>query len=210
MMPDWAEELETDLQWREAELVSLKLLAVRTKDGTVEQKALLRVLWAMLYAHYEGFCKSAFEIYLGALKRLGPRRCDCRDELAVFSINAKFRKLGGNLSNDNCVRFVNELSTLLNETISFDQQPDIRGNLYANILCENCQCVCLPFSQVEENERMLNALVSRRNDIAHGKNVPVKSLSEYKRYEDAAFTVMCALAVDIIDVLERGLYLKTV
>jgi len=56
-MDPWEYELEQDLNWREAELASLKVLVAEATAGTVSHQALLRALWAMLYAHYEGFCK---------------------------------------------------------------------------------------------------------------------------------------------------------
>ena len=51
--------LEEDLQWREAELVSLKLVAAAAEAGTVRHDATLRALMALLYAHYEGYCRFA-------------------------------------------------------------------------------------------------------------------------------------------------------
>jgi MAE_28990/MAE_18760-like HEPN len=35
----------------------------------VPHKALLRALWAMLYAHYEGFCLYALSIFLDEVKK---------------------------------------------------------------------------------------------------------------------------------------------
>jgi hypothetical protein len=120
----------------------------------------------------------------------------------------KFRELSGDLSDANCIRFIQELSVTLDQPIVFDDQLETKSNLFPNVLSENCQCVCLPYNQVEANRHRLAALVSRRNDIAHGKNAPVKSLGEYQEHENAAFTVMYELAITIIEAIEQKRYLK--
>ena len=133
---------------------------------------------------------------------------DCKDQIAAFSMRKRFRELGGNLSDESCIRFIDELPAILNQPIAFDLRLETQNNLYPHILRENCQCVCLPYDQVEDNKDRLRALVSRRNDIAHGKKVPVKTLEEYQEHEDAALTVMCDLAIAIIETLEQKQYLK--
>lgn len=207
-MTDWERKLEENLGWREAELIELKLRAAEAKEGTVCHQALLRALWAILYAHYEGFCKFALDTYLDALTELKPRRRDCKDQIAAFSMRKRFRELSGDLSDENCIRFIQELPVVLNQSVVFDDYLETQNNLKPKRLRENCQCVCLPYDQVEENRHRLAALVSRRNDIAHGKNVPVKSLEEYQKHEVAAFKVMYALYIAIIDALEQKRYLK--
>jgi len=63
-MTRWAREIENDLRWREAELASLKAHAISTRSNDVAHKAALRAIWAMLYAHYEGFTKFCWELAL--------------------------------------------------------------------------------------------------------------------------------------------------
>ncbi|MBI1927532.1 hypothetical protein HYR99_25230 [Candidatus Poribacteria bacterium] len=211
-MPDWDKRLEEDLKWREAELTSLKHLVGEAEEGIVRHKALLRSLWAMLYAHYEGFCKFALDTYLEVLTELKPRCIDCKDQIVAFSMRGRFRELSRDLSDANCIRFIQGLSTIFNQPIEFDfrfkAKSKTQSNLFPDVLCDNCQWVCLPYDQVEDNTQRLEALVSRRNDIAHGENVPVKNIKEYREHEDAALEVMYALAIAIIDALEQKQYLK--
>ena len=61
----WETELEQDLKWREDELAAMKFAVTQTVIGTAPHKALLRAAWAMLYAHYEGFCLSRAEYFPG-------------------------------------------------------------------------------------------------------------------------------------------------
>ena len=107
-MPNWDQELEDDFQWREAELATFKILIARTDESTVRHKALLRALWVMLYAHYEGYCKFVLQTYLDALMQRKLPRIDCKDQIIAFSMLEKFRNLSNNLSNDNCVQFIQQ------------------------------------------------------------------------------------------------------
>jgi hypothetical protein len=207
-MPDWDKKLEQDLEWREAELIALKLQTIEADEDTIRYKALLRALWAMLYAHYEGFCKFALDTYLDALTELKPLHMDCKDQIAALSMQNQFKELSGDLSNENCASFIHEFSSILNQPVKFDFEFAIQGNLPPRTLLSNYQCVCLPTNPVENNQRKLAALVSRRNDIAHGKDVPVKDFTEYQEHEDVVFTVIYDLAIAIIEALEQKQYLK--
>jgi len=74
--------LEKDLQWREAELASLKRLAINATSNSVTHQSLLRALWALLYAHYEGFTKFAWDTLLDHIqgeKLTKAWRCDSTD-----------------------------------------------------------------------------------------------------------------------------------
>ena len=60
MTADWSQQLEEDLSWREGEIASLKLAIVAAVPS--RRAPLLRAAWALLYAHYEGFCRFAWAL----------------------------------------------------------------------------------------------------------------------------------------------------
>src|SRR6266436_3095888 len=78
-MSDWATQIESDLKWREGEIASLKLLAASFPADSNRQRALLRALWAMLYAQYEVFCKFCWDLFLTAIESEGPARKELRE-----------------------------------------------------------------------------------------------------------------------------------
>jgi hypothetical protein len=208
-MSDWARQLGDDLSWREAELVSLKLLVSEAEIGSVRQTSLLRAIWVLLYAHYEGFFKFAWDLYLEQLEQLGIAREDAIETLVRFSLAKNFRTLRGNLSDKSlwgC--FSCDLQLWMKEKIRFDVRLETNSNLWPGVAKENSIEVGLPTAELDVHEFELRALVSRRNDIAHGKNMVVQSLAEYQKYEDAAVLAMHEVAVAVLDALEQRLYLK--
>ncbi len=211
-MNNWSQELENDLRWREAELISLKLQVIKTAKDSTPYQVLLRALWAILYAHYEGFCKFAWNLYLQELEKLGLKRKECRDELAKLSLQNQLNPFKRNLTMDSFWEFGQiGFQKMLEENLDFTHQIkkiDDQSNLHPDLFKENSSQVCLGYQLVEKHQRELMILVDRRNKIAHGKKLIIKDLQEYQKYEDAAIEVMHELAISIVDCLDSQSYLK--
>ncbi|MFN6567468.1 MAE_28990/MAE_18760 family HEPN-like nuclease [Dendronalium sp. ChiSLP03b] len=208
-MSNWYQELEKDLNWREAELASLKRQVITTTKGTVAHKVLLRAVWALLYAHYEGFCKFAWDLYLDELQKSGVKRKECKDEIARLSLQKQFKELKGDLTSENIWNFAQiYLQNLLEENIDFQVKLETESNLYPNVFIDNSRQVCLDCILVDQYKIELRTLVARRNYIAHGKEMVIKDIQEYQKYEKAALEVMHELAISIVECLDKKLYLK--
>ncbi|MEH1932803.1 MAG: MAE_28990/MAE_18760 family HEPN-like nuclease [Nostoc sp.] len=208
-MSNWYVELDKDLNWREAELASLKVQLITTTKGTVAHKVLLRAMWALLYAHYEGFCKFAWDLYLDELQKAGVKRKECKDEIARLSLQKQFKELRGDLSSENLWNFVQiNLKNLLEENIDFQVKLETDSNLYPNVLMDNSRQACLDCILVDQYKIELRTLVVRRNYIAHGKEMTIQDITEYQKYEKAALEVMHELAISIVECLDKKLYLK--
>jgi hypothetical protein len=163
----------------------------------------------MLYAHYEGFCKFAWDIYLDELQKSGVKRKDCKDEIAKLSLQKQFKTLKGDLTPENLWDFGHTgFKTMLEDNLDFQIKLETQSNLYPNLFKDNSTKVCLKCELVEQYKTELKTLVGRRNEIAHGKKMSIKDINEYKKYEDAAIEVMHELAVSIVDCLDKKLYLK--
>ncbi|MGL5062207.1 MAG: MAE_28990/MAE_18760 family HEPN-like nuclease [Microcoleus sp.] len=207
-MSKWSQELEEDLKWREAELGSLKLQVVKATQSSVKQ-ALLRAMWALLYAHYEGFCKFAWDLYLDELRKTGVKRKDCQDAIARLSLENNFKEMRGNLSALSIWEFgQTQFKSLLEENLDFQVKLETDSNLWPHILKDNTLQAGLNCTLVDRYEVKLRALVSRRNGIAHGQKMIIKDIHEYQEYENAALEVMHDLAVAIVECLDCKLYLK--
>ncbi|MBD2314026.1 hypothetical protein H6G20_20355 [Desertifilum sp. FACHB-1129] len=208
-MSNWLKQLEEDLDWRQTEIVILKKQAVLASKDSNRYRALLRALWAMLYAHYEGFCKFAWDLYLDELQKAGVKRKDCKDEIAKLSLQKQFKSLKGDLSPESLWNFGQTgFRNMLEDNLDFQAKLETQSNLYPQLFKENSLKVCLSCTLVDQYEIELKGLVRRRNDIAHGQKMIIKDLNEYKKYENAAIEVMYELAIAIVECLDKRLYLK--
>ncbi len=206
---DLAVELEKDLKWREAELAAFKRALSAATPGAVRHDALLRAMLLLVYAHFEGFCKFAWDLYLQIIEDTKPRRSDLVDALACFSMERDFRQLRGNTSPESLWNFCTNLyPSLLNDEAQFSIRLETQSNLWPSLYSQNMLKAGLPDSAMSEHAARIKSLVNRRNDIAHGQKVAISDISEYQSYEDAALEVMHDLAVAILETVEGKTFLK--
>jgi hypothetical protein len=209
MIGHFSEHLESDLNWREAELASFKIAISSSEKSSVRERALLRGAWAILYSHYEGFCKFAWDSYLDQLEELRVSRSSLKDDIALLSLKKEFKKLRGDLSDSTLWDFIhNELPTLVSKVATFDEKLETESNLWPNIFKTNANALGINPKFIDKYWTKIRTLVSRRNEIAHGKKMVIGSIEEYIEYENATLLVMHDLAVCLIESLERKSYSK--
>jgi len=183
-------------------------LAVRSADeGSVRRAALLRASLALLYAHYEGYCRYALDLYTSTIQKQGPIRGECLRELAILSLREEFGHLKHAADHQEIWMFCTDrLEALLNEPIVFPSEKVRHQNLWPGYLAERASTMGLPTAEIDQHRTVLRSLVTRRNDIAHGRQADVKSIEDYQTYESAAFDVMYALTISIVTALDAQSY----
>jgi MAE_28990/MAE_18760-like HEPN len=209
-MSSWADQIEADLKWREAELGSLKLQAASAPPKSDRQRALLRALWTMLYAHYEGFCKFCWDTLLDEIEKAPCVRCDATEEIARLSLAKAFQEFRKDTSSDGIWSFFNiTLPGKMNEPVAFPIRLETRSNLWPNLARENNKAVGLASTQIDAYAAQLGALVGRRNEIAHGRKLVVDTLDEYAEYEKVVMLVLHELAVSVVDTLDKRRFARS-
>ncbi len=129
--------LEEDLNWREAELASLELLASEVQRGTPAHSGLLRALRALLYAHYEGFCRFAWEHYLDEIRATNVIRNQCADPIAILSLTKEFKRIAGSGKASELWAFCREeFQQRMAECVDFKFWFESNSNLPPRILVE--------------------------------------------------------------------------
>jgi hypothetical protein len=206
-----ADELEEDLRWREAELASLKRLAIVNSDNEVVYRATLRACWTLLYAHFEGFTKFAWEFLLDKIEYERVLIKDLSKEFQLLALEKVFRVLRGNMASESLwLFFITTLSEEVNKQAVFysDCRLETESNLWPNIFERECARIGISSNALEESRSRIKALVARRNDIAHGKSMTIRSVEEYAEYENATFLIFHDLAVQILEVIEERQYIR--
>jgi len=206
----WEQTLEDDLRWREAELASLKLVAITSAGNKVLHEATLRASWAMLYAHFEGFTKFCWELIFDHIQSQQISIATLNRDFQMLALEEPLKKLKVNLSSRSVWDFITaDFPAFLSSNASFSPvcRLDTESNLWPDVFERECQKVGLRPAEIEKQHARIKALVSRRNDIAHGKTMTVRSVKEYTEYEQATMLVMHDLAIQVLDVLEKRNYL---
>jgi len=217
-MTPWEQQIEDDLSWRMEELATLKVQVLAQRKDSQAYRSLLRALFIMLYAHYEGFCRFVLSVYLDRIEKSRVSRRDCLDVIAKFSLRREVRVANTSQSISDVYDFVVlSMEKMLAQVVVFEVDNKTseykllgESNLYPSMLLENCCCLGLPHIEISSNETRLRALVSRRNDIAHGRQKTIRDLSEYQEFENAAYRVMLELAISVNGSIDEFKFMKPV
>ncbi len=212
-MTNYSDVLEGDLRWREAELVSLKRLAIVHNDNDIVLRATLRACWALLYAHFEGFTKFCWELLLDHVQSEGISVSQLSKDFQLLALEKLFRAIRGNSKSNSLWEFFNTSLPAELQNIAFfptECRLETESNLWPSVFERECARIGLKSTTLESSRVRLQALVSRRNDIAHGKNMTIKSVDEYSEYEHATLLVLHDLAVQVLNAIENKAYMTTI
>lgn len=201
--------LEQDLKWREAELASLKRLAINARTEPVAYRSLLRAMWALLYAHYEGFTKYCWDTVLDHIQSEGVLTNELSQKFALLALERNFKILRSELDSTSIFGFFDKvLPEALKSAASFPDESRLKteSNLWPNIFEREADKLGIECSELQRHRPRIKALVARRNDIAHGKEMIIASLAEYHDYENATFCLMHELAIKSIDIIDGRSY----
>jgi MAE_28990/MAE_18760-like HEPN len=209
-LTNWEKVLEDDLKWREAELASLKLVAVTSTQNKILHDATLRASWAMLYAHFEGFTKFCWELLFDQIQAEQVEISALKGNFQILALEKPLKELKANLSSPSVWQFLTSgFPAFLSSQASFPVmcRLDTQSNLWPSVFETECQKVGVCADQIQKHNTRIKTLVSRRNDIAHGKTMTIKSVNEYTEYEQAALLVMHDLAIQVLEILDNKAYL---
>lgn len=174
-LDELSNKLAADLAWRKKELAAIRALIelnefVDAKNA--KQNALLRSGVTILYAHWEGFVKSASSNYLEfvAMQKLPYEKLTCN-----FIALAMKAKLSAASETNKATVFTEATEFLLNglkdrSAIPYKNVISTGSNLKFEIFREILCVLGLDYS-IYETKRMLidEKLLATRNSIAHGE-----------------------------------------
>lgn len=189
-------EIERDLEWREAEMATLRILLKNSDITEKEKTVLFRAAWALLYAHYEGFCKFALTVYFDSLQQT---KKPCRDlplKTQAFALTHQLKSFRTLPAPELLTKIVKFDDDVMSTVVKFPE-VDTESNLWPKTLKALLEKADILLESIEANSRTLHTLVSRRNKIAHGERDIIPEFTYYVQFEDAVKTIMYELALSI-------------
>lgn len=202
--------LEDDLKWREAELASLKRLAITAPEGSVSRKSILRAMWALLYAHFEGFTKFCWDTVFDQIQSAGVTKGQLSEGFSLLAMERNFKELRGRMDAASLLSFFRtEMAQVLAENAEFpdDFRLKTESNLWPNVFERESARIGIVCSELDNHRVRIKTLVGRRNQIAHGNGIVINTLAEYGEYENATVCLMHDLALKTIELLDGKGYL---
>ncbi len=167
-----SDSLAADLVWRKKELADLKSLIETAKTASSKEKALLRSGTTILYAHWEGFIRTAASNYLEyiATKRL--KYNELSSNFVALALKTRLSQISETNKATVSTEAVDFIRSQLDERSSVPYKDVIQtaSNLSSSIFREITCLLGLDYSLYETKQVLIDEkLLARRNNIAHGQ-----------------------------------------
>jgi hypothetical protein len=200
------DDISRDLDWREAEIASMRLLLSRRDISSKQVEVLLRAAWALLYAHYEGFIKYCLTLFYEEISARSVKCENLPNPTQIFALAKVLKQIRTMPPAEMINEVTNFQSRHLDSVASFPE-VDTDSNLWPETLIALLISADLDSKTVEENRPKLATLVARRNEIAHGQKNFIAEFRYYRTYETAVYEVMYDLALQVEERLASSPYL---
>ncbi|MDH2016214.1 MAE_28990/MAE_18760 family HEPN-like nuclease [Pseudomonas juntendi] len=224
---DIASQLEIESAWRRAEYTQIKNALYNNSDSEEHKESFNKSLLLLLYSNYEGFCKSAFAIYIDGINSLNLKRKHVTSPIRASSLQSVFDaydqldrkgKIFKQILPDDtalhrlCRRaeFIDSLTDFNEAVVRLDPDKitDAESNLRPHVLKKILYKSGLNIDSINAYESLLSRVVNVRNAIAHGAQRRGITLIDYEAYESAIHQTEDCVRNIIINAVNISEYLQ--
>lgn len=215
--------LEVELAWRQEELAFFKnqLSEIAEKNKNKYRKSLVLIL----YSHLEGYIKICLQTYVQYINSQGLTRKDVNTGLMVASMHKEFiayenldrkceifrKELPDDARLHRLYRrgdFMEKVEDFKEQELNIDDQIiDTESNLWYIVLQKNLYKVGLPIDLFDDCQSDIDALVNRRNSIAHGNFRSGVTAEEFSNWEIKVSEILSAVTRLLYDYANNEKYL---
>ncbi len=166
-----SDSLAADLIWRKKELTDLKSLIENARSSSSKEKTLLRSGITILYAHWEGFIKTAASSYLEYIAMQRLRYDELSSNFVALALKNKLSQADQTNKATVFTEAIDFIRSQLDERSSVPYRDIVQtgSNLSSSIFREITCILGLDYSFYETKQILIDEkLLARRNNIAHG------------------------------------------
>lgn len=118
------------------------------------------------------------------------------------------RTVSGNQSVAKVTEFAKKTLEMISNPLCFtDKTIDTKANLKFSVLENLCDSLFIEIKEVRSSNKHLDALVNRRNNIAHGGREQRLTYDDVEKYAQQVIELMEALEADMTDCVLNSRYL---
>jgi hypothetical protein len=200
--------LDDEEAWRKRELINLGLEIKEARKHYVPH--LVRAGVCLLYAHWEGFVKTAGQAYLAYVAHQGLKFADLPANLAGVGLRSHFRL---HAVPHDPIHLTEVVSFLIGDrqekaTLDWEKAINTRDNLNSAVLQEILCTLGLDYAPYETKRVFLDRqLLHYRNQIAHGARI--EDELDYPGWQRQVIDLIGLFRTDVENAAARALYRKT-
>lgn len=218
-------QIENELAWRQSELRFLNN-QIEKLDNENDKKTLRRSAILMLYAHFEGFTKFSFELYINAINNENLRCAQVNHHIVACSMNDVFKELRNPNSKTNIFRnslpddtmlhrfarnvhFLQSLDEKLSQLVSIPESIiDTESNLKPKVISKLLYSIGLNHNLFESEYGAVNRLLNIRNKIGHGEMRRGLEEQEFNDLYNISINILTVIKSKIMESLTNRNYLR--
>lgn len=221
--PEFRAQLETELEWRDAELRFFNNLCEALRDET-ERERFRRAMVLLLYSHFEGYCKFALLLYVSAINQAAINCQQATSSIAAAALHDIFLKLRDGtgrapefrnvLPEDTKLHrfaldkeFIERSAEIMSRPVVIPESVvNMESNLKPLVLRKNLYRLGLRHDEFSSLEGEINRLLESRNKIAHGQSRSGVQRDFYEALKASALRVMSGITAGLTDAVSREAY----
>lgn len=208
-MANFIDEILNDIDWRIAELATIKSMPFKYNFNENHKKVHTKYAVPAVYAIWEGFVKSSFILYLNHLSKLNINRTEISLNLLTHYIDS-FCKLHNPRQNfDSKKRIVQDLDILFVDTITLVPEVPTESNVNFKVLTNLLNRFCIDTID-NKYEKGLDRLLFFRNKIAHGENALKVEIMDINNFIKLVEDLMLDIVINIQSCERKKTYLKSI
>ena len=202
--------ISDDLAWRKIEISAFDGQIRRSRD--IVQAALLRASAALLYAHWEGFVKTALHSYSSFLVGQRLPQAKVRSEIVAMSFRSHFKRMEGANRITDYISFVESFrSGELNRLTLGAEKSDIdtQANLSSRVLGDLLSTFGIDSAGYTGDADLIDSnLLLLRNSIAHGERADLEE-PEWRELRVGVVNLLDRVHVDVVNHAALKAYLSS-
>lgn len=190
------DKLDNDMSWRIKEISAFK---ISDRTININQTVFTRAGVAIVYAHWEGFVKTASEAYLEFVNNQNHTYRDLKSCFAVLGLKKELNNLGtakqmyANISAFDFI--IEQLDKPARMVFSgaIRTESNLNSKLFINII----NSIGISSSPYETKQNLIDeSLLRRRNKVAHGEYIDI-DFAELQKLADEVLKIMRNYKIDL-------------
>jgi hypothetical protein len=202
--------IDADLSWRRRELTDIRYLIQQSTTNQTRQKVRTRAAIALLYAHWEGFVKSASETYLEFVFMQRLKNSELARSMLAIVVRSRLNSAQTSKKISAHREVVDFFCDEMEERSALPYKSAIRteSNLSSKVLCDILETLGIDASEYIPKAHLIdNQLLAKRNHIAHGNELEV-GVDDYLFLHEEFTSLMNLLRNQIQNAAIEGQFLQ--
>lgn len=207
------EKLENDLIWRKKELINIRAL-IQDKQNNIDKNILIRAGIALLCAHWEGYIRSAANMYVVYIGDSNVKTKDLKENFLALLLRKDIISSGVTEKTSVHTKLMDKISNAMESKFYIKYTDDNRiiktnSNLSYELFDEILKSIDIENKYKLKKNYIDSNLLKRRHEIVHGEKTEFE-VDDFISTFEIIMNILEEFKDQVISAAEKKLYLKKI